>query len=205
MWYRKLVFECRGHECYNFRYHTTYEFDNCIINRLWTINIHKQDLEVWSLLSAMCIWNSLLIYTLNMFCNFYPIRIGFYNQILQITVIHDHLILWRSIPSPASVRSEIIKRYLVTREVDNIKLLDEEETRNTIYVASVSEPHKYALLERGVAEPNNGVFLTKRSWVKNIVLRGNSESNSVIIWRQKRFHHRFHVNLYEVLVNWPPM
>ena len=45
----------------------------------------------------------------------------------------------------------------------NIKLLDEEETRNTIYVASVSEPHKYALLERGVAEPNNGVFLTKRS------------------------------------------
>ena len=45
----------------------------------------------------------------------------------------------------------------------NIKLLDEEETRNTIYVASVSEPHKYALLGRGVAEPNNGVFLTKRS------------------------------------------
>ena len=45
----------------------------------------------------------------------------------------------------------------------NIKLLDEDETRNTIYVASVSEPHKYALLERGVAEPNNGVLLTKQS------------------------------------------
>ena len=51
-----------------------------------------------------------------------------------------------------------------TRTEDyNIKLLDEEETRNTIYVASVRELHKYALLERGVAEPNNGVFLTKRS------------------------------------------
>ena len=43
----------------------------------------------------------------------------------------------------------------------NIKLLDEEETLNTINVASVSEPHKYASLEQGVAEPNNGVFLTE--------------------------------------------
>ena len=42
-------------------------------------------------------------------------------------------------------------------------LLNEEETSNSINVASVSEPHKYSLLECGVAEPNNGVFLTKRS------------------------------------------
>ena len=72
-------------------------------------------------------------------------------------------------------------------QLDNIKLLDEEKSRNTIYVASVSELHKYALLERGAAEPNNDTFLTKRSWVKNFVLRVDSESNSVIIWRQNGF------------------
>ena len=45
--------------------------------------------------------------------------------------------------------------------VPNVRLSDEEETRNTIYVATVSETHEYIILARGPVEPNNGAFLTK--------------------------------------------
>ena len=46
---------------------------------------------------------------------------------------------------------------------DNIKLLDDEETGNTIYVSEpLGELHKYALLARAAGESNNVLFLTRR-------------------------------------------
>ena len=45
----------------------------------------------------------------------------------------------------------------------NIKLLDDEETGNTIYGSEpLGELHKYALLVRAVGESNNVLFLTRR-------------------------------------------
>ena len=46
---------------------------------------------------------------------------------------------------------------------NNIKLLDDEETGNTIYGSEpLGELHKYALLVRAVGESNNVLFLTRR-------------------------------------------
>ena len=45
----------------------------------------------------------------------------------------------------------------------NIKLLDDEETGNTIYGSEpLGELHKHALLVRAVGESNNVLFLTRR-------------------------------------------
>ena len=49
-----------------------------------------------------------------------------------------------------------------SNKTNNLKLLDEEETRNTIYVANVSEPHKSVLSEQGATEP----IITRFWWSK---------------------------------------
>ena len=52
---------------------------------------------------------------------------------------------------------------IFAHKVNNIKLLDDEETGNTIYGSEpLGELHKYALLVRAVGESNNVLFLTRR-------------------------------------------
>ena len=53
-----------------------------------------------------------------------------------------------------------ILRIFLSHGTNNIKSFDEEDTLDTIYVASVSEPNKYELLDRGAAEPNNEAKLS---------------------------------------------
>ena len=50
--------------------------------------------------------------------------------------------------------------------LNNIKLLDDEETGNTIYGSEpLGELHKYALLVRAVGESNNVLFFDEAYYI----------------------------------------